>query len=58
VVTSPVGDGQVVGGNPARIIRTLMDVPASPDMRASTGGRGDDVEFRQEEKGESMAKSG
>ena len=55
VVTSPVGDGQVVGGNPARVIRTLLDVPASPDMRASAGGRDGDIRFRQEEKGKSMA---
>jgi serine acetyltransferase len=55
VVTSQVGDGQVVGGNPARIIRKLLNMPASPDMSASTGGGDSDARFRQEEKGKSMA---
>jgi len=55
VVTSPVVDGQVVGGNPARVIRTLLNMPALPDMPASADGRDGDAEFSQQEKGKSMA---
>jgi virginiamycin A acetyltransferase len=48
VVTAPVGAGQVVGGNPARVIREL-DTPALPDGTA--GG----VMMQCKEKGKSMA---
>jgi serine acetyltransferase len=58
VVTSPVGGGQVVGGNPARVIRTLLDMPASPDMPASAGGIDSDTRLSQQEKGETMARPG
>jgi virginiamycin A acetyltransferase len=52
VVTATVGAGQVVGGNPARVIRTL-DSPADP--LASTGKTGDGVMMLCKEKGKSMA---
>ena len=55
VVTSQVAAGQVVGGNPARVIRILSDIPASPDMSGSTGEGHGNFRFRQEEKGKSMA---
>jgi acetyltransferase-like isoleucine patch superfamily enzyme len=52
VVTATVGAGQVVGGNPARVIRTL-DSPADP--LASTGRTGDGAMMLCKEKGKSMA---
>ena len=55
VVTAPVAGGQLVGGNPARVIRALLDMPASPDIPASAGGEISGGVIRHEEKGESMA---
>jgi virginiamycin A acetyltransferase len=52
IVTAPVVAGQVVGGNPARVIRTL-DSPADP--LASTGRTGDGATMQCKEKGKSMA---
>jgi len=52
VVTATVVAGQVVGGNPARVIRTL-DSPADP--LASTGITGDGAMMQCKEKGKSMA---